>query len=90
MKTLDIEYCAYILLCADGTYYTGYARNPVMRTAAHNNKKGAKYTRARVPVQLVYWEKFATKSEAMRREAAIKRLTRAQKDLLIKSLEAVP
>ncbi len=87
---MDIEYCAYILLCADGTYYTGYARDPISRTAAHNNKKGAKYTRARIPVQLVYWENFSTKSEAMCREAAIKKLTHAQKDQLIKSLEAAP
>ena len=73
----------YIVRCADGTLYTGWARDAVKRAAVHNSGHGAKYTRSRRPVTLVHVEEFPTKEEAMRREAAIKRLTRAQKLRLI-------
>ncbi len=74
---------AYLLRCADGTLYAGWTTDPVRRAAAHNAGRGAKYTRSRRPVALVYAEAFETKREAMRREAALKRMTRAQKLALI-------
>lgn len=73
----------YIVQCSDGTYYTGWTTNLQNRVATHNSGKGAKYTRARLPVQLVYYEEYATKSEAMKREYAIKRLSRKEKEKLI-------
>lgn len=73
----------YILSCADGTLYTGWTNDLDRRLAAHNAGKGGKYTRARLPVTLVYHEEFDTKEEAMSREWAIKQLTRAQKMRLI-------
>ncbi len=75
----------YILKCADGTLYTGWTNDIEKRLAAHNAGKGAKYTRSRRPVELVYCEKYETKEEAMSRECAIKKLTRAQKESLIAS-----
>ena len=69
----------YILRCGDGTLYTGWTDDPEKRLRAHSAGRGAKYTRSRLPVTLVYREQLPTKSEAMRREAEIKRLTRAQK-----------
>jgi len=76
---------AYILRCADGTLYAGYTDDLDRRLAAHNHGAGAKYTRARLPVRLEYFEAFDDRSSAMRREAAIKKLTRAQKLLLIQT-----
>lgn len=74
----------YILQCADGSYYTGITVDLDARTQAHNQKKtGAKYTRARRPVSLVYAESLDSRSQAQKREIAIKRLTRAQKISLI-------
>lgn len=76
-------YFAYIMRCADGTLYTGYTDDIARREAAHNSGRGAKYTRSRLPVKTVYHESFATRSEAMKRECAIKRLSREQKLKLI-------
>ncbi len=76
-------YFAYILLCADGTLYTGYTSDTARREAMHNSGRGAKYTRSRLPVKLVYREELPSRSEAMKREAAIKKLTREQKLELI-------
>lgn len=73
----------YIVKCADGTYYTGWTVDLDKRLASHNSGKGAKYTRSRLPVELVYYEAYEDRVEAMRREYAIKRLTRAEKKLLI-------
>ena len=78
------QHYAYMLRCADGTLYSGYTPDPARRLALHNRGKGAKYTRARLPVQLVYTEAFATKSEALKREAALKKLSRAQKLTLVR------
>jgi putative endonuclease len=73
-------YYVYILECADKTLYTGYTNDLNKRLKNHNEAKtGAKYTRARLPVVLKYSEKFETKSQAMRREAEIKNLTRKEK-----------
>jgi len=73
----------YILRCKDNTLYTGWTNNLEKRLEAHNAGKGAKYTKARLPVELVYFEQFETKEEAMKREFAIKKLTRRQKNMLI-------
>ena len=74
----------YIVECADGTLYTGWTTNVQKRVKAHNEEKsGAKYTKAKIPVKLVYYEGYETKEEAMRREYAIKQLTRKQKLELI-------
>ena len=72
----------YLLLCGDGSYYCGYTVDMVRRLRAHRSGKGAKYTRARGPLTLVYLERFASKREAMRREAAIKKLSRREKEAL--------
>lgn len=73
----------YILECQDGTYYTGWTNNLEKRLKDHNDGKGAKYTKARLPVVLVYYEMFQTKEEAMRREYAIKHMTRKEKEELM-------
>ena len=77
----------YILKCKDGTYYTGWTNNLEKRVKDHNDGNGAKYTKARRPVELIYHEIFETKEEAMRREYAIKRLSRAEKELLVEKKE---
>ena len=69
----------YILRCKDDTLYCGWTNDLTKRLAAHNAGKGAKYTRYRHPVTLVYYETFETKEEAMRREYAIKRMSRGEK-----------
>ncbi len=73
----------YILKCSDGSLYTGWTNHLEERIRAHNEGRGAKYTRSRRPVELIYYEKMETKEEAMRREYAIKRLDRQQKLELI-------
>ena len=73
----------YILECSDGTYYCGWTNDLEKRLDSHNDGKGGKYTRARLPVKLVYHEEFDTKEEAMSREWHIKQMTRAQKESLI-------
>ncbi len=73
----------YILECADGTLYTGWTTDLTKRIQAHNEARGAKYTRGRLPVKLVYFEKLATSQLARQRECAIKKLTRAEKISLI-------
>lgn len=83
MKSQKI-YHVYILKCADGTFYTGIAIDVEKRKLAHNAGKGAKYTRARRPVKLLYSEKGGTRAEAMRREIAIKKMGRPQKLRLIR------
>ena len=82
-KQADISY-TYIVLCSDGTFYTGWTNDIEKRILTHNAKKGAKYTRSRTPVRLVYLEAADTKQQAMRREAQIKRLSRHEKEQLIK------
>jgi putative endonuclease len=72
-----------MVLCSDGTLYTGYTTDLVRRINTHNKGRGAKYTRGRLPVFLVYSEEFPTKSEALRRELEIKKLSRKEKEILI-------
>ena len=74
----------YIVRCADGTLYTGWTNDLEKRLHAHNSGVGAKYTRSRRPVELVYYEEHETKEEAMSREWHIKHLTRKKKTELIK------
>ena len=78
----------YIVQCSDGTYYTGWTNNLEKRIAAHNSGKGAKYTKTRTPVRLVYYEIFETKEEAMSREYAIKQWNRKRKQELIEKWES--
>jgi len=75
-------YC-YIVECADGTYYTGWAVNPEKRVAVHNQGRGARYTRTRRPVKLVYIEELPDRTSAMKREIAIKKMERERKRKLI-------
>ena len=77
----------YIVECRDGTFYTGWAKDVAARVRVHNAGRGARYTRARRPVQLRYWEVCSDRAAAMRRELQIKRLSRARKRALIESLE---
>ena len=78
------ENYTYLLQCADGTLYCGWTNDLDRRLAAHNAGTAAKYTRTRRPVTLVYYERFATKQEAMSREFHIKQLRRREKLRLIK------
>lgn len=79
-----MEHIVYIVRCSDDTLYTGYTTDLEKRITEHNGDiRGAKYTKARRPVTLVYSETFSTKSEALKREHALKKLTRAEKLSLI-------
>jgi putative endonuclease len=77
-----VTFFCYIVECADGTYYTGWSKDPERRVRQHNAGQGARYTRSRRPVRLVYVEPQADRAAAMRRERAIKSLTHAQKNAL--------
>ena len=77
-----MAHTAYLLACAGMNFYAGYTPDITRRVFLHETGRGARYTRAHRPVRLVYTEEYATKSEAMRREAALKRLTHAQKAAL--------
>lgn len=79
------KFFVYIVECADGTLYTGWTTDVARRLKTHNAGRGAKYTRYRTPVRLVYVEEVADRSAALKREAAIKRLSRAAKLRLIRS-----
>lgn len=79
----------YILKCNDNTLYTGYTNNITDRILTHNSGKGAKYTRGRTPVQLVYLEEYKDKITAQRREREIKKLTRKAKLKLIQNKEVI-
>ena len=77
------SYYCYILECADGTYYTGWTVDPERRVAVHNKGRGARYTRTRCPVKLVYVEQLPDRTSAMKREIAIKKMRRERKVNLI-------
>ncbi|MBI5659546.1 MAG: GIY-YIG nuclease family protein [Nitrosomonadales bacterium] len=79
MIATSTGWACYLLECADGTLYCGITNDPDKRLAAHNAGEGAKYTRGRTPVKLVYCEPCADKSAALKREMEIKVLTRAEK-----------
>ena len=84
-----MSWSVYILRCADASLYTGCTVNLERRLATHQRGKGAKYTRSRLPVTLVYQETVSDKSTALQREAAIKRLSRAKKLELIEAFSRV-
>ena len=79
-----MSYYAYLLRCRDGSLYAGFTTDLIRREKAHNAGKGAKYTRSRLPVSLVYFEAFETEHEARSREWHLKRLSHAEKESLIK------
>ena len=74
----------YIVRCADGTLYTGYARDPKARVKVHNSGRGARYTAGRRPVRLVYSESCESVGDALRREYELKQRSRAQKEALVR------
>ena len=80
---MDHKAYMYVLECRDGSYYTGYTTDVRRRLAVHNSRKGAKYTRARLPVKLIYAQGFASKEEAMSAEARLKRKKRPQKEIFL-------
>ena len=80
-------YSVYMLRCSDGTLYTGIATDAERRLREHNSGKGAKYTRARLPAELIYTEQQPDKGSALRREIEIKKLSRAKKLALIANSE---
>lgn len=77
----------YIVECSDHTYYTGWTNDLEKRLRAHNAGRGARYTKSRRPVRLVYFEVFDTKEQAMRREWEIKQMSRAAKERLLERKE---
>ena len=79
------SYYVYILLCADGSYYTGYSNNPAQRLAEHLKGRGAKYTRMHRPRRIVYLQRHRTRRAAIRRERRIKTLTHEAKRRLIET-----
>ncbi len=84
-----MAYYVYMLRCGDGSLYTGSTSQVSRRVAVHQSGKGAKYTRSRLPVELVYQETLPDRSAALRREAAIKKLTRGQKLALLAEKESM-
>lgn len=81
--------CVYILECCDGTLYTGWTNDITKRFEAHQNGKGAKYTKVRRPVKLVYVEQCEDKSSGMKREYEIKKMRRSEKMKLVKSVDTL-
>lgn len=78
-----MKHFAYMLRCSDNTIYSGYTTDIARRESMHNAGTASKYTRTRLPAKIVYFEEFETKSDAMKREAAFKKLTRSAKEALI-------
>lgn len=79
-----MSYYVYVILCDDGSFYTGYTKNVKSRLRLHMNGKGARYTRMHKPKELVYTEQFESRAEAMRREKRLKKLGHQQKRKLVK------
>lgn len=77
------KYYAYLARCSDKTLYAGYTVDVKRRELVHNEGDGARYTRMRRPVEIIYFEEFATRSEAMKREYALKQLDKQQKEQLL-------
>ena len=84
MAPRSFTHFAYLLRCADGTLYAGYTRDLAAREARHNQGHGGRYTAGRLPVRIVYCESFETQSAAMAREFALKRLTKTEKEALVR------
>ena len=77
----------YVLRCGDGSLYTGWTNDLKQRLAAHQSGKGAKYTKGRLPIEMVYFEEMPDKSAALKRENELKKLKKPEKELLIKNLK---
>ncbi len=84
MDNQEKQNYTYMVACSDGSLYTGWTNDLEKRVRAHNEGKGARYTKSRRPVELVWHEAFPTKEEAMRREYEVKQLTRREKEELIR------
>jgi putative endonuclease len=82
---MEVQYCIYVILCDDNSFYTGYTKNLDRRIRLHKNGRGARYTRIHKPKKLVYVEEFNSRREAMQREKKVKRLNHQQKLKLIKT-----
>jgi putative endonuclease len=82
---MEVQYCVYVILCDDNSFYTGYTKNLDRRIRLHKNGRGARYTRTHKPKKLVYVEEFDSRREAMQRERKVKRLNHQQKLKLIKT-----
>ena len=80
---MELNWYLYILRCGDGTLYTGITTDVEKRLEVHRSGKGAKYTRGRAPLELVYREECGSHSDALKRESAVKKLTRIQKEAII-------
>jgi putative endonuclease len=85
-----MSYYIYILLCNGGSFYTGSTNDVEKRLKAHFAGMGAKYTKSHKPIKLIYQEEFDTKSEALKREAEIKKLTKREKENLVKNWKGSP
>lgn len=85
--TYMVDYFVYVAQCKDGSYYCGYTTDVTQREQTHNTGKGAKYTASRLPVKIVYSEAYSSKSNALKREWEIKKMTRLQKIELIKTVK---
>jgi putative endonuclease len=85
-----MPFYVYILQCSDGSFYTGYTKNLEQRTRLHQNGKGAKYTKAHKPQRVAYVENFDSRSNAMKREREIKKLSHQQKQDLVNSQNKTP
>ncbi len=84
------KYFVYIVQCSDGTYYTGSTKNIESRIKLHNSGNGAKYIRGRGPVKLVYSKKYRSHKDVIHAEQGLKKLTRSQKKMLIKTSKVKP
>ncbi|MGA2385766.1 MAG: GIY-YIG nuclease family protein [Candidatus Bathyarchaeia archaeon] len=85
-----MSFCVYILLCADGSFYTGYTKDLDARTRLHQNGNGARYTKTHKPLKIAYTELFGSRGAAMKREREIKKLSHQQKGDLINSQNKKP
>lgn len=85
-KSINSPWFVYMLRCADGSLYTGITNDPPRRCRQHQEGKASRYTRCRRPVQLIYQEEHSDRSQALRREAAIKALSRQEKQRLIRGV----
>ncbi len=77
-------YSVYILRCSDNSLYTGISNDPVKRLALHNNGKGSKYVKSRLPATIVYTESYGSRGEALKREYNIKQLSKCEKEELVR------
>ena len=82
-----MSYFIYLVECSDRSYYCGYTNDLNKRIETHNKGNGGKYTKRRLPVELIYSEEFETRSEAMKRECAIKKFSRRQKEALVRGIK---